>query len=246
MKEAFRPYAPLNVLKPVTTDVWVADGPEIHFGYLGLKLPFPTRMTVIRLPAGGLWVHSPIALTEELAQRVLGAGKVQFLIAPNTLHYWYIDDWKMRFPQAAVYAAPTLKERAKRAVAIDQTLGDSSPAAWAGTIEQRVIAGPMLTEVCFFHRPSRTLVLTDLIENFEPERIRGWPLRLLVRLSGAAHPDGKAPIDLRMTFWRHRGAVKAAVEQMIAWDPARIIIAHGRCYEENGAAELRRAFRWVF
>jgi hypothetical protein len=101
-------------------------------------------------------------------------------------------------------------------------------------------------EAVFFHRPSRTLVLTDLIENFEPQRIRGFWYRLLLRLAGAADPDGKAPIDLQMTFWRHRKAIRLEVERMIAWDPERIIIAHGRWYDKGGTAELRRAFRWVF
>jgi hypothetical protein len=32
---------------------------------------------------------------------------------------------------------------------------------------------------------------------------------------------------------------------MIGWDPARIILAHGRWYERGGADELRRAFRWL-
>lgn len=143
--EAFISYAPLNVLKPVAENVWIADGPEIHFGCLGLKLPFPTRMTVIRLPSGGLWVHSPIALTQELAGRVFEVGEPQFLIAPNTLHYWYINDWKLRFPQALVYAAPNLRERARRPVAIDHTLEDEFPTAWAGAFAQKVVAGSMLT-----------------------------------------------------------------------------------------------------
>jgi hypothetical protein len=32
---------------------------------------------------------------------------------------------------------------------------------------------------------------------------------------------------------------------MVAWAPERVIFAHGRCYERDGAAELRRAFRWL-
>ena len=91
--EAFRPYAPLNVPKPIAPDVWIVDGPEIRFSYLGLKLPFPTRMTLIRLPDGGLWVHSPTSLTDMLAEEVLKLGPVRGLIAPNTLHYWWIPDW---------------------------------------------------------------------------------------------------------------------------------------------------------
>jgi hypothetical protein len=108
------------------------------------------------------------------------------------------------------------------------------------------VRGDMLTEIAFFHYPSRTLVLTDLIENFELKRTHSRSYRLLLRLAGVADPDGKAPIDMQLTFWRHRRALRAAVEAMIAWNPERIIIAHGRWYEGNCAAELRRAFRWAF
>ena len=55
-------YPPLNTLKPVADAVWIVDGPMIRFDVLGLRLPFPTRMTLIRL-AGGLFVHSPTPLT---------------------------------------------------------------------------------------------------------------------------------------------------------------------------------------
>ena len=245
MSKAFVPYAPLNVLKPVAENVWIVDGPEIRFNYLGLKLPFPTRMTVIKLADGGLFVHSPTSLTDALAEQILEAGPVRFLIAPNTLHYWWIPDWKTRFPDAMVYAAPGLESSAKRPLPIDQILGDVPPSGWAGIVDQAIVRGDMLTEVVFFHRPSRTLVLTDLIENFEPRRVHSWLYRLMMRLFGAADPDGKAPFDMQLTFWRHRKAVRAAVERIIAWEPERILIAHGRWYESNGTAELRRAFRWV-
>jgi hypothetical protein len=245
VREAFVPYTPQNLLKPVAENVWIVDGPEIRFSYLGLKLPFPTRMTVIKLPDGGLFVHSPTSLTDALAEQILETGPVRFLIAPNTLHYWWIPDWKRRYPSATVYAAPGLEESANRSLPIDQILGDVPPAGWAGIVEQTIVHGDMLTEVVFFHRPSRTLVLTDLIENFEPWRFRSWLYRFVMRLFGAADPDGKAPVDMQLTFWRHRKEVRAAVERMIAWEPERIIIAHGRWYEGNCAAELRRAFRWV-
>ena len=42
-------YEPLYTLKPVAPDVWIADGGWIRF----YGLPFPTRMTVVRLACGG-------------------------------------------------------------------------------------------------------------------------------------------------------------------------------------------------
>ncbi len=242
---AVDPYAPLNLLKAVAHDIWIADGPEIKFSYLGLQLPFPTRMTVVRLPDGAIWIHSPTEADDALVDSVRALGPVRFLIAPNTLHYWWIPDWKARFPDAEVYATPGLKRSAKRPLPIQHELGDTPPPIWSDTIDQVLVPGDLLTEVDFFHRPSRTLILTDLIENFEPDRVHNRVYRMLLRWSGAADPDGKAPIDMQLSFIRHRKAVRAAVQRMIEWDPEKIILAHGRWYDRDGMSELHRAFRWV-
>jgi hypothetical protein len=102
-----------------------------------------------------------------------------------------------------------------------------------------------MTEVEFFHHASRTLVLTDFIENFEPDKLGAWWMRWLTRLGGVQDPDGRMPRDMRLTYSGQKPQLKAAVEQMIGWNPERIILAHGRWYPSNGAAELRRAFRWL-
>ena len=50
------------------------------------------------------------------------------------------------------------------------------------------------------------------------------------------------------------GALSAAIAQTggvsvhmsaIAWKPERVILSHGRCFDANGSAVLRRAFRWA-
>ena len=58
-------------------------------------------------------------------------------------------------------------------------------------------------------------------------------------------PDGKAPLDMQLSFFRSYQALRRAVRQMIIWAPERIIIAHGRWYRQNAVKELRRSFRWV-
>lgn len=101
-----------------------------------------------------------------------------------------------------------------------------------------------MTEFEFFHPKSGSLVLTDLIENFEPRKL-GWGARWLAKLGGALDPDGQTPRDMRLTFSRNKAEVRRAVQTMIAWRPQRVILAHGRWYETNAVAELRRALRWV-
>ncbi len=248
MIDAYQPYEPLNALKLVALDVWVVDGPEIRMDYLGFKIPFPTRMTIIRLPGGDLWVHSPTEPTPELFAAVAGLGPIMHLIAPNSIHYWWVADWHARFPEAKVSVAPGVLQRAARAKRLlpqHSKLSEEADPAWSGVIDQTLAPGGLLTEVDFFHRLSRTLILTDLIENFEPKRVSSPLLRFLMQAFGATDPDGKAPYDMRLSFWRHRKALRRAVRQMIDWHPERVILAHGRWYEKDGAAELRRAFRWI-
>ncbi|HEY9553484.1 DUF4336 domain-containing protein [Allosphingosinicella sp.] len=236
-------YPPLNTLKPVTDGLWIVDGPVIRFGMPWPKMPFPTRMTVIRLE-GGLVVHSPTALTADLEAEIELLGPPRWIVGPNRIHYWWIPEWREAFPNAEVWLAPRIREQAGSRIDFETRtlLGDASY-PWDAEIATLPIAGSYMTEVEFFHRASRTLVLTDLIENFEPEKL---PLlaRWLTKLGGAQHPDGQMPRDMRLTY-KDKATLKAAVETMIGWNPERIILAHGRWYERDGAAELRRAFRWL-
>ena len=236
-------YEPLYVLKPVAPDVWLADGGWIRF----YGLPFPTRMTVIRLADGGLWVHAPIADHAGLANAVAALGPVRHLIAPNWIHYAWLPAWRARFQGATAWGSPGVRARAaSRSVQIhlDHELGDAPPAPWSGQIDQRLADSGYHREVIFFHRPSRTLILTDLIENFEPAKIPWWA-RPLIRLGGVCDPDGRMPRDMAASFRRRPGHLRDLVDTMIAWSPERIILAHGRWYADDAVAELRRAFRSV-
>lgn len=244
-ENAYVAYAPLQTLKPFADEVWIIDGPEIDMRFLGFSIPFPTRMTIVRLPGRALWVHSPIAWSDALAAEIAGLGSVLHLVAPNSLHYAYLPDWQKRFPNARSYGPPGLAEKARRLLSVDEVLGEQPPSRWGGHFSQCLISGHLLTEVDFFHHPSRTLILTDIIENFEPSRVRAAPLRWLMRVFGAADPDGKAPFDMQLSFLGRRRNVRAAASLMIGWAPERIVLAHGRCYEAHGLAELHRAFRWV-
>jgi len=235
-------YPPLNRLKPVAGNVFIVDGPAIRFGPPGLKMPFPTRMTVLRLEEG-LFIHSPTALTADLKAEIEALGPVRFLIGPNRLHYWWIPDWREAFRQAEVYLAPRIGEQAKGRIAFPTLpLDRENGYPWDREILTLPVTGSYMTEAIFFHKASRTLILTDFIENFE--HATGFT-KLLIRLGGVRAPDGQMPRDMRFTFRKARPPLKEAVERMIAWNPERIVIAHGRWFEENGAAELKRAFRWL-
>ncbi len=241
-----RTYSPLDVLKPVAPDVWIVDGPIIRFGMPWPKLPFPTRMTIVRTDFG-LWLHSPTRLTATLRAQVEAIGTPRWIIGPNRIHYSWISDWHHAWPDAEVYLAPRIREQSAGRIDLPaQELTADHGYLWDAVLETLPITGSYMTEVEFFHRPSRTLVLTDLIENFEGGKLNSWLLTWLTRLGGVQDPHGQMPRDMRLTFRNeYRAQLKSAVERMIAWQPERIILAHGRWYPANGAAELRRAFRWL-
>ena len=55
----------------IDREVWIADGPTVPF--LGV-FPSPTRMAIVRLHNGDLWVWSPIARDDALAARWRAVG----------------------------------------------------------------------------------------------------------------------------------------------------------------------------
>ncbi|WP_026098987.1 DUF4336 domain-containing protein [Kamptonema formosum] len=241
-------YEPLNTLKPAGEDIWIADGPIVEMAMYGTAIPFPTRMTVVRLTSGELWCHSPVELTEQLKAEIDALGSVRHLVSPNKIHYAHIGAWEKAYPDALAWASPGVRERAAQQrieVVFDADLSDKAPAQWNNDLDQLIFRGSrFMDEIVFFHRKSRTLILADLIENFELNKTSQW-IHWLLKLTGCADPDGKMPLDLRMTFWGRKEQARACVGRMLAWEPAKIIISHGRWYESNGTAELRRAFRWL-
>ncbi len=243
MKHEYATYPPLGVLKPVADDVWLMDGPVISF----YGLPFPTRMTIVRLEGGDIWVHSPTSDDESWMDAVEELGPVRHLVAPNWIHYAWVPAWQARFPDATSWFAPGVVARAESR---GMTLGDFEELAgadpWAPEIKTRIVEGhPTHREAVFFHEPTRTLILTDLIENFEREKLPWWA-RPLAQAAGILDPDGKAPLDMRLSFRRgEREATRESIRELIGWKPERVILAHGRWYQTDGEAELRRAFRWL-
>ena len=234
--------------KPVGEDLWVVDGPIVRMSYFGASMPFPTRMVIVRLGGGEVFLWSPIEPDERLRSWIEALGPIKHLVSPNKLHYAHIGAWKRAYPEAVAWASPGVRERAEAQgieVAFDAELGDEPDPAWREDLDQLIFRGSrLMEEVVFFHCKTRTVILADLIENFEPEKV-GGAYRWLVRLAGAADPDGKAPLDLKLTFLGRNDQARASLGRVLAWEPEKVIVAHGRWYDRDGTKELRRAFRWL-
>jgi len=227
------------MLEDFSSGLYVAQGPTVRF----LTIPYPTRMVVVRLANGNVWVWSPVALTREIETAVSSIGPVRDIVSPNKIHHLFLAEWAERWPEARLHAPPGLARR-KPELHFDTELGDEADPAWASEIDQTVFRGSFaLDEVAFFHRPSRTAILCDLVQRLDPAQVRG--LRgLAMRLDGLVGEHGSTPREWRASFLR-RGPARAARKRLLAWEPEQLVIAHGSCAREGAGEILSRALSWM-
>jgi hypothetical protein len=224
--------------RSLAPDLWIVDR--------SLRLPGNVRLgvrtTLVRLASGSLWACSPVPLDDALADEIAALGPVSVLVAPNCFHHRFVADWLARWPDARAFAAPGL--RAKRPdVAWVAELGVEAPADWAGQIDQVPIAGaPKIGEVCFFHRASATLIVTDLV--FNVQHIETWGTGLVMRLVGT-HRRLAQSRSWRWAFMQDRAAAAASMRRVLEWDFRRVVMAHGDVLEDGAREAMEHALQWT-
>ena len=220
--------APPAGLRPLAPGVWCADARA----RLGGGVALPIRMTVVRLPDGTLWVHSPIRLTDELVAELRALGPVAHLVSPNLFHHLFLAQAAERFPEARVWA-PAGLEKKQKTIWIDVHLDVT--ADWDGAFATLPIEGvSSMSEWVFFHRPTGTLIVTDLVFNLD-DSARGMT-RLLLRLTGAF--DRLARSRVWNLLVRDRGAFGTSLRRILELDFERVVPAHGAVIDTDAKAAM--------
>ncbi len=229
----------MNVLEPIGERIWIVEGTPVSFH----GFPYPTRMVVVRLDSGALWVWSPVALDERVRTAIDQLGEPRFVVEPNKLHHLALTRWAAAWPSLRIYAPPGLAKKRKD-LSFTGELGDDAPPEWLGQIDQVCVAGSFaLTEVVFFHRASSTCIVGDLVQRFDEHTLGGFQ-RFLMKLDGLVGHDGSTPREWRLSFLR-RARLRASLARAIAWSPRHLVIAHGACALDDGASVLRNSLRWA-
>jgi hypothetical protein len=73
-------------------------------------------------------------------------------------------------PAAIAWASPRVRERARARhvdIGFTRDLGATPPEEWQREIDQTLFPGGYFKEFIFFHKASKTLILTDTIINIE-------------------------------------------------------------------------------
>jgi short-subunit dehydrogenase len=232
-----------GTMRQVTSDVWIVDDRPIR----AAGVPIPIRMTIVRLTGGGLLLHSPTRYSDRLRAELERIGPIRYLLAPNIAHWMFLRDWQREVPRALTFAVPGLASRhqiQKAGVRIDREIDGETPAEWAGDLRTVLISAPIFREVELFDKRSRTLILADLVQNWDAAELPVWG-RLAARLVGVDKPHGGAPVYLRLLLRLGGRAVKSAARRLVGMSPERVIFAHGDWFRTKGTEKLSRSLRWI-
>ncbi|HKQ44216.1 MAG TPA: DUF4336 domain-containing protein [Rhizomicrobium sp.] len=230
------------MLEQVHDALWVAEGEIVSF----FGIAYPTRSVIARLENGHLWIWSPVKLTENLRAEVDRLGPVRHLVSPNKLHHLYLHEWNSAYPEAALWGPQSTIKKCSD-LSFREALKDSPPPEWRPDIDQAWFRGSFaMDEIVFFHRPSATAIVADLIQTFSDNFLREhwgrW--RFLARLDGLTQDQACAPLEWRLSFI-NRAPARRARDKALSWNCQRVIVAHGELPRGNGNAFLAKSFRWL-
>jgi hypothetical protein len=197
-------------------------------------------MTVVRLSDGSLFVHSPITLDDDLKRSIDALGPVAHIVAPSLYHHLFVGGFADAYPEAKTHAARGL-ERKRRDLHFDAILGEEPEPSWRDDLDAVEIDGCALGETVFFHRPSRSLVSADFIQNFDTSD--HWFTRWYLKAAGIHRKIGVSRAVRIMI--RDKAKARRAVDQVIDWNPERITLAHGRPIVSSSGQTVSDSYSWL-
>lgn len=225
---------PLETIVP--GQLWHATQP-LRFGPLTLS----TRMTVLRRADGGLWVHSPILPSPALRSALDALGEVRQVVAPNRSHHLFLRPFLQAYPRAQGYIAPGLAAKRPDLAGLP-SVADAAAEVCGDELDAVFVEGlPVLEETVWFHRPSRTLIVTDLLFCFGSGAapLTRWAARAL-----GVH--GRLAMSRTMRLMvRDRAALRRSAAQLRALAPQRVVVAHDQIVDDDVPGRLQRAFAWL-
>ena len=218
------------MLEAVGTELWSYEA-TYRLGALAI----PHRVTIWRAPSGGLVVHAPCKPDEPARTLLADLGVVDSVVWPSWWHDLYLRAWAAAYPSAKLYVSPRL-----RRAAIPAAILDEARPPWPDVDLLYVDKLPaLLDEFVFLHRPSRTLVVADLVVNVRADLPR--LTRAFFGLMGA-YPGPRIPW-FYATLTADKQHLRKTFQRMLAWDFDRLVVGHGDVVRTGAKSALERAVR---
>ena len=234
-------------LKNLASNLWIVDQPDFSTGIAKIG----TRMTVIKLASGGLFLHSPTKLDDETKRALDAIGEVRAVVAPSRAHHMFVGDYIKDLARCeALRTAGSRRRhpgfpRPNRRAARSETRRyfrrrGPNPNGQAKSISTCSRARWAINEVVFFHRASRSAIFTDLVFNVPADFKEA---RIFYTLVGGRGHFGPHRL-IRMIIRDHKAA-RESVAKILEWDFDRVIVTHGDVLESGGKAKFADAFSYL-
>jgi hypothetical protein len=186
---------------------------EAHAGF---GVTFPAKTFLIQ-DSKSYFIISPCDLPKETIDLLLESNKVINFISPNNFHNLHIKKMKELFPNSKFYGP---KRSAKQSgVELNNSKHLSSE-----DIEFIYLEGNnTLSETCFYHKPSKTLIITDLFFNMKHEMNISTKLAML--MAGTYKKLGTSRI-IKLSI-KDKKAFKDSLNYILSLPIEKVVPSHG-------------------
>lgn len=222
------------MLEKIAENVWSVPSPLAIFGLIDLN----TRMTVVRLSDGSIWLHSLVPYTEELCKEIEALGEIKYLVAPSCLHHLFAGQWMEKYPEAKSFAARGL-HRKREDLNFTHLLTDDFEASWTEEISYINLKGvPAANECVFYHKPSKTLIVTDLF--FYMPKATGFTKFYAKLWFNGFFNRLRTPAIFKAAI-KDKGAFRACSDTIKQWDIQNLALCHHTIPTENIQEQVNKA-----
>ena len=190
-----------------------------------MKLPVITP--VVKLKNAVVMISPGSQLTPS---QIKEAGdNVTDLVAPNLLHSAGIPQASSVFPTAKVWGVAGLPEHRPKFPWTDLLNEDNWP--YKEELDVICLDGmPKLREALFFHKESKTLLVTDLAFNLlNSQGLGSW---ILTHAFGTYRKFAISRLTLGMV--KNMPAFEKSLQRVLQWDFENIVVAHGEVTTGQG------------
>lgn len=234
------------------------------------------RATAIRLSSGKVLLLNPIPLSTPVRQKLNSLGGVHF-IAADLGHHLSVSEYVSAWPEAKTIGVPGL-EKKRRDVKWDWIYGGEEELrerpedvfGWDSEVESVLFEGFITRAVAWLHRPSGTLIVSDLLMNLPATEVsrRDFFLgRHVISHTDTPrkqyHPSSAAQGVLSKEFakraharsvWLKRliyyiasvdyALMRQDVKKVAEWNVVRVIPCHGDVIESRANEAWIDTHRW--
>ncbi|KAK7683522.1 hypothetical protein QCA50_013356 [Cerrena zonata] len=233
------------VIREITPEVTIFSSPFTRF--FGL-FAIGGRSTAIKLTSGLLWIVASTPFTAETKDAIDKMGTVGYILAANVDHHFFLSQWKRAYPAAVMIGVDGLEAKKKEDWRFDGLYGvdwEDTKYGFEDEIQSCYFSGFAKKDVAWFHLPSKTLIVADLVFNLP---------------ANEQHSQSKTPPKLPFFFpkfdpysqglqrflWaqgKNTEAMQRNAKTVAFWDFERIIPCHGDVIEKDAKKAWKAAYK---